>query len=328
MSEANIPSYTMLDNDSSTPSVPVPPSGGDNGGSGGICPEWETMQHVIFQAANFLLLTAFLAPAHGLSAMLFLHVCLTIAFILLTFWGWFYICGPDVFAWNLGYTLLNSANAIYLFYRIRPVKLTQEQKDVYKNVFLPLKVPRHSFKELCKIGRAVSLTIGENYAVEGKSPCNRLSLLVMGKVKVFCEGEFLHHILEYQFLDSPEWESYRNENNESDVFQVTLTATTYCRYLTWNRTQLQKLLASDQYLATVFTNIIGKDITKKLYLLTERNITRHGSRPDIRLPSAGKEPPTNLDLKGHLASGQRSACGVGLPVFGTSHSPVRDDEGV
>ncbi|XP_077976865.1 popeye domain-containing 2-like [Glandiceps talaboti] len=286
------------------------------------------MQHIIFQAACFLLLAAFLAPARGLSAMLFLHVCLAMAFLLLTFWGWFYICAPDIFGWSLCYMILNCANSAYLFYRIRPVRFTQEQKDVYKAVFKPLKVPLHSFKELCKIGRIYSLTIGENYALEGKSPCNRLSLLIMGKVKVFCEGEFLHHIIDYQFLDSPEWESYKNETSESDVFQVTLTATTYCRYMTWTRSSLQHLLRNDQYLATVFSNLIGKDITKKLYLLTERNITRRGSRPDIRLPSIGKEPPPNYDLKGHLASGHRGACGIGLPVLGTSDYPLTDDQGV
>uniref|UniRef100_A0ABM0MA16 Popeye domain-containing protein 2-like n=1 Tax=Saccoglossus kowalevskii TaxID=10224 RepID=A0ABM0MA16_SACKO len=254
------------------------------------------------------------------------HVVIAIAFLLLAVWGWFYICSLGIFAWSLAYLCLNCANASYLFYRIRPVRLTQEQKDVYEAVFKPLKVPRHSYKKLCNIGRTASLTIGENYAIEGQTPCNRLSLLVSGKVKVFCEGEFLHNILEHQFLDSPEWESYHNETNESDVFQVTLTATTYCRFMSWTRRNLQILLKEDEYLGTVFSNLIGKDITKKLYLLTERNITRKGSRPDIRLPSAGKQPPPNYDLKGHLAAGIRGACGVGLPNYGTSYDPVRDYE--
>ena len=41
------------------------------------------------------------------------------------------------------------------------------------------------------------------------------------RVKVFCEGEFLHHILEGQFLDSPEWDSYE-KNEKADVFQVSI----------------------------------------------------------------------------------------------------------
>ena len=102
---------------------------------------------------------------------------------------------------------------------------------------------------------------------------------------------------------------------------MTLTATTYCRYMSWQRDQLRSFLETQPYLKQVFINVIGTDITKKLYLLTERNLNHKGSRADIRLPSAAREASPNHDLRGHLAAGEMGACGVGIPVLGTSKAP-------
>lgn len=43
------------------------------------------------------------------------------------------------------------------------------------------------------------------------------------RVRVSQDGQFLHYIFPYQFLDSPEWESLRP--SEEGTFQVTLSVT-------------------------------------------------------------------------------------------------------
>ena len=88
----------------------------------------------------------------------------------------------------------------------------------------------------------------------------------------------------------------------------------------WQRDNLKQFLETQPYLKQVFSNIIGTDITKKLYLLTERNLNDRGSRADIRLPSVAKEASPNHDLRGHLAAGGMGACGVGIPVLGISEN--------
>ncbi len=77
-------------------------------------------------------------------------------------------------------------------------------------------------------------------------------------------------------------------------------------------------LETEPYIKQVFENLIGSDITKKLYLLTEKHLNVHGSRADIRLPSAAREIPAHHDLKGRFASGPMGACGIGIPILGMS----------
>ena len=51
--------------------------------------------------------------------------------------------------------------------------------------------------------------------------CKISSFFIVYRVKVFSDGDFLHNIQEKQFLDSPEWESF-SQNETSDNFQVRL----------------------------------------------------------------------------------------------------------
>ena len=46
---------------------------------------------------------------------------------------------------------------------------------------------------------------------------------------------------------------------------MTVTAVEESRLLTWNRTALDKFLKKEAFLQAVFHNLIGKDITTKLY---------------------------------------------------------------
>ncbi|XP_072035910.1 popeye domain-containing protein 3-like [Amphiura filiformis] len=281
------------------------------------CTTWEPIQNIVFQFAYVILFVSYVIPPSSLTATFAMHIFLILGFLCYACWGWLYECSLDIFIWNLLFATLNLCHAVYIAIRIRPVRLTGERSELYDTIFKPFRVPKHTFVELCQYGKISSLKIGEHYAEEGKTRCNRLSILISGKVKVFCEGEFLHAIQDKQFLDSPEWDSFTH-GQECDRFQITLTATLYCRYISWPRDTLLEYLESEPYVKQVFENLIGNDITKKLYLLTEKHLNTHGARADIRLPSAARELPSHHDLKGHFAAGPMGACGIGIPILGMS----------
>lgn len=103
------------------------------------------------------------------------------------------------------------------------------------------------------------------------------------RVRVSQDGQFLHYIFPYQFMDSPEWESL--QPSEEGVFQVTLTAETACSYISWPRKSLHLLLAKERYISRLFSALLGYDISEKLYGLNDKLFAKFGLRFDIRLPS-------------------------------------------
>ncbi|KAG7255695.1 hypothetical protein CRUP_021757 [Coryphaenoides rupestris] len=176
-----------------------------------------------------------------------------------------------------------SATSIY---RLRKQGLPSEEiTSLYQAVYLPLGVPVEVFQEVSGAfeNRVLELKAGETYALEGKTPIDQLSFLLSGRICVTLEGQFLHYIHQHQFLDSPEWESLRP--NEEGNFQVTLTAEEDCRYVSWHRRHLYLLLSRERYVAHVFSVMLGFDIAEKLYALNNKLFVKSGVRLDIRLPS-------------------------------------------
>lgn len=119
--------------------------------------------------------------------------------------------------------------------------------------------------------------------MQGKTSIDKLSLLVSGRIRVTVDGEFLHYIFPFQFLDSPEWDSLKP--TEEGIFQVTLTAETDCRYVSWRRKKLYLLLAQHRYISRLFSVLIGSDIADKLYALNDRVYIGKRYHYDIRLPN-------------------------------------------
>lgn len=69
------------------------------------------------------------------------------------------------------------------------------------------------------------------------------------------------------------------------VFQVTLTADTDCRYVSWRRKKLYLLFAQHRYISRLFSVLIGSDIADKLYALNDRVYIGKKHHYDIRLPN-------------------------------------------
>ncbi|XP_067011153.2 popeye domain-containing protein 2-like [Anabrus simplex] len=238
-------------------------------GEAKFCLEWEAAQHNLFQTANIFFAAAFLVPRSFKQSLLLLRALLCVGFFLSALWAGIHVCSPDVFAWNVGLVFLNALHTALLACRFLPPPLSLELTELYLKLFKPLRVSKKHFKELTKEGQVLRLEPGETYAVEEVTSADeRLSVLLRGKLRVTCDDTHLHYISPHQFIDSPEWEA--NHDNSDDVFQVTITAEQECVYICWPRLKLERVLRHRPLLKTVLDNIIGKDITHKLYSLNEQ----------------------------------------------------------
>ncbi|XP_010182086.1 PREDICTED: popeye domain-containing protein 2 isoform X2 [Mesitornis unicolor] len=250
-----------------------------------VCDAWkEFMEGAAYQLASCIVLLGYMGGS-GIFGSLYIFGLLAPGYFCYALWGWLSACGLDIFIWNIVLVLACLLQLAHLGYRLRRDTIPEEFDLLYKTMYLPLQVSRDVYKEIVKCceEQVQSLVRDQNYAVEGKTPIDRLSLLLSGRVRVSQDGQFLHYIFPYQFLDSPEWESLRP--SEEGTFQVTLTAETDCIFITWPRKKLYLLLRKDRYIARLFSSHLGYDISEKLYSLNEKLFAKFGLRFDIRLPS-------------------------------------------
>ncbi|XP_024245246.1 popeye domain-containing 2 isoform X2 [Oncorhynchus tshawytscha] len=273
------------------------------------CDGWtNNTEGAFYHLGNTVLFLGYMGGSSAYGS-LFIFGFMTPAFTCLALWGWMTMCGVDVFTWNLLLLVACVFQICHLVYRLQQDGLASEELlSLYSAIFLPLDVPVQVFKDIvgaCE-NKVLALRVEETYAVEGKTPINQLSFLLSGRIHVSLEGQFLHYIFPLQFLDSPEWESLRP--NEEGNFQVTLTAETDCRYISWRRRRLYMLLSKDRYITRLFSVMLGSDIANKLYSLNDKLFAKSGVRLDIRLPSLyhvlAPSPPGS---EGEVCSGSGSA---------------------
>ncbi|CAI5797088.1 domain-containing 2 isoform X2 [Podarcis lilfordi] len=250
-----------------------------------LCEGWKQyMEGAIYHLAGFLLLLGFMGGS-GTVGSIFIFGFFTAGFLCAALWGWLDACGLDIFIWNMLLVLICLLQLAHLVYQLRQHAFPEEFDMLYKQLCQPLQVPPQVYKEIVKCceEQVLPLAKDQNYAVEGKTSIDRLSFLLSGRVRVSQDGQFLHYVFPYQFLDSPEWESL--PPSEEGTFQVTLTAETDCSFITWQRKDLYLLLAKERYIARLFSILLGFDISEKLYALNEKLFAKFGLRFDIRLPS-------------------------------------------
>ncbi|XP_023129183.2 popeye domain-containing 2 isoform X1 [Amphiprion ocellaris] len=251
-----------------------------------LCDGWtNNTEGAIYHLGNTFLFLGYMGGS-GAYGCLFIFCFLSPAFLCLTLWGLLTMCGLDVLTWNLILLLAALLQICHLLFRLHQEGIhSEELTALYQAVYLPLGVPVQVFKEISSAfeNKVVELKAGETYAMEGKTPIDQLAFLLSGRINVSLEGQFLHYIHRHQFLDSPEWESLRP--NEEGKFQVTLTAEEDSRYVSWRRRRLYMLISKERYIARLFSVMLGYDIAEKLYNLNNKLYIKSGVLLDIRLPS-------------------------------------------
>ncbi|OCT78211.1 popeye domain-containing protein 3 [Xenopus laevis] len=264
-----------------------------------VCSDWkQEAEGSIYHLASVLFVLGCMGGS-GYFGLLYVYILFAISFLCISIWAWMDVCAADVFSWNFILLLICIVQIIHLAYQLRSVTFDKEFQDVYSAIFKPLGISLTIFRKIISYCNAEVVTLERDhcYAVQGKTPIDKLSLLVSGRIRVTVDGEFLHYIFPLQFLDSPEWDSLKP--SEEGIFQVTLTAETKCRYVTWRRKKLYLLFAKHRFLARLFSLLISSDIADKLYTLNEKVFVDSGFRFDIRLPNyyhralSDQEPSTS-----------------------------------
>ncbi|NXC40487.1 POPD3 protein, partial [Penelope pileata] len=259
------------------------------------CATWkQEAEGSIYHLASILFVVGFMGGS-GFFGLLYVFSLLGLGFLCSSVWAWLDVCAADIFSWNFILFTICFVQFIYVTYQVRSVSFDKEFQELYSALFQPLGISLTVYRKivLCCDAEVVTLEKEHCYAMQGKTPIDKLSLLVSGRIRVTVDGEFLHYIFPLQFLDSPEWDSLRP--TEEGIFQVTLTAETDCRYVAWRRKKLYLLFAKHRFISRLFSILIGSDIAEKLYALNDRVHVGKGFRYDIRLPnfhaSLPKTPP-------------------------------------
>ncbi|XP_066908335.1 blood vessel epicardial substance [Halyomorpha halys] len=277
-----------------------------------VCGKWEPAQHNLFQLSNLFFAAAFLIPRSYKPGIFILRALLSAGFFVQAVWSGVHICSGDIVTWSTALGILNFLHTIGVFVQLIPPSLSPELTDLYVRMFSPLKVSRKHFKELTREASILLLEQGEAYAIEDVTNADeRLSILLKGKLKVSCDNIHLHYINSYQFIDSPEWEAGHVTSDE--LFQVTITAEEESLYLCWPKLKLARVLRHRPMLKIILSNLIGKDITQKLYWLNEavgltgsygtKDATPTGCEHLRRMMSRSlSADAVNTSTKGHVRS--------------------------
>lgn len=249
------------------------------------CSEWqETPEGAVFHLAHMLLVLGFMGGS-GVYGLLYMFSFLALGFLCCCLNAWSEPCAPDASAWPCALAVLCVAQALHVAHRARAVAFGGELQDLYARLFRRLGVSLAQFGEIvaCSEDQIHTMEKDHFFAIEGKTPIDKLSVLLSGRVRVSVNGEFLHHIHPFQFLDSPEWDSLRP--SEEGLFQVTLRADSRCRYVAWRRKKLYLFFAQHRYIARIFALLVRNDIADKLFSLNTAALDEKGFRYDLRLPS-------------------------------------------
>ncbi|KAM7420055.1 hypothetical protein PAMA_014660 [Pampus argenteus] len=260
-----------------------------------LCDKWrDGSEDSVFHLANIFLFLGFMGGS-GFYGLLYLFTFLTLGFFCSTLWAWWDPCTTDSFLWTFALFGVCLGQVVHVAYRLRSVSFDTDFTELYCCVFKKLGVSLTHFGEIVSCCDRDIHTIEKDhcFAIEGKTAIDKLSVLLSGRIRVTVNGEFLHYIYPFQFLDSPEWDSLRP--SEEGVFQVTLQAETPCRYASWRRKKLYLLFAKHRYIARIFALVVRNDIAEKLYSLNDKAFDESGHRYDLRLPSYCHMPGTELE---------------------------------
>ncbi|XP_048881904.1 popeye domain-containing protein 3 [Brienomyrus brachyistius] len=250
-----------------------------------VCMEWkEKPEGSLFHLANIFLVLGFMGGS-GFYGSLYLFSFLGLGFFCSSIWAWSDACTTDTFSWSFALFAICVLQIVHVAYRLRSVTFDKEYQDLYNYMFkrLGVSLTHYGMVVACSDGVIHTIENDHCFAMEGKTPIDKLSILLSGRVRVTVNGEFLHDIHPYQFLESPEWDSLRPA--EEGIFQVTLRAENSCKYVCWRRKKLYLLFAKHRYIAKVFALLVRNDIAEKLFSLNDKAVGGCGFRYDLRLPS-------------------------------------------
>lgn len=149
-----------------------------------VCPEWtQEAEGSIYHLASVLFVLGCMGGS-GFFGLLYVYAFFALSFLCTSIWAWLDVCAADVFSWNFILFVICIVQIIHLAYQLRSVTFDKEFQDVYTAVFKPLGISLTIFRKIISHCNAEVVTLEREhcYAVQGKTPIDKLSMLVSGRL--------------------------------------------------------------------------------------------------------------------------------------------------
>jgi hypothetical protein len=184
--------------------------------------------------------------------MLLLRSMITISELLII--GWALTVGNHVIAgWNAVFLVINLFQIVRLIIERMPVKLPEELKDIYLNVFNELK--EREFLYFWNTGKTISVT--DEFLCRENQYQDELMLILDGQVSVRKNGNEIAKLKRGSFV--AEMSFMTGEPSSADVVNSEKT-----RCIVWSKEKLKHLEQLNQDLLMKLQVTLGKDLTYKL----------------------------------------------------------------
>lgn len=179
--------------------------------------------------------------------------------------------------WNAAFLVINGVMiALILKERNDAEEITVEEKDVYRDIFLPMGLTPVEFKRLLAEGTRVELPPGETLTMNNVKN-DKLALVVQGLVRAEKHGETLAYLSDHQFVGEMGFLSFLHKSDQiADVMAVdwdtatcdTVTETQTLLYL-WSYHNLFDVFKHHPEMGRALQSSIAADLMAKLQTSTQ-----------------------------------------------------------
>lgn len=148
-----------------------------------LCEKWrDGSEGSMFHLSNILLFLGLMGGS-GFYGVLYMFTFLTLGFFCCTLWAWSDPCTTDSFLWSLALFGVCLGQALIISYRLRSLSFDEDFQELYNLKFKKLGVSLTHFKKIVASsdGSVCTLEKGQVFAVEGKTPIDKLSMLLSGR---------------------------------------------------------------------------------------------------------------------------------------------------
>lgn len=148
-----------------------------------LCVNWKSeAEGSIFHLASVLFVVGYMGGS-GFFGLLYVFFLLGLGFLCSSVWAWLDVCAADIFSWNFILFVICFIQFVYVAYQVRSVAFDKEFQELYSALFQPLGISLTDFRKIvrCSDEEVVTLEKEHCYAMQGKTPIDKLSLLVSGR---------------------------------------------------------------------------------------------------------------------------------------------------
>lgn len=147
------------------------------------CERWrDGAEGSVFHLANIFLFLGFMGGS-GFYGLLYLLIFLTLGFFCSTLWAWSDPCTIDSFLWSLALFGVCLGQAFYVIYRLKSLSFDKDFQELYNYMFKKLGVSLTDYGKIVVSSDVDVHTLEKDhcFAVEGKTPIDKLSVLLCGR---------------------------------------------------------------------------------------------------------------------------------------------------